>query len=138
MVVLRSGAAEQDDVRLLGEGAATDDIHTGHIGGDIAAVDQKAPCARIVRPDVVGGQRRRGDHLVGPDVHPGRRQRTGDLRPGHCRGVGQVRAGDPLIVEKSHCLGGPRDGLPRGHQHTVDVEEHSADGHVQRLGPPGR
>ena len=73
MVVLRSGAPEQDDVRLLAERAAADEIHTGHIGGDIAAVDQKAPCARIVGPDVVGGQGRRGDHLVGPDVHPGRR-----------------------------------------------------------------
>jgi hypothetical protein len=132
MVVIRAGATEQDHVGLLGVRGVADDVQAGHVSRDVTVVDQKASSTRIVRADVIGGQHGGGDHLIGPDVHPGIRQRRGDLHSGQRRGVGEVGACDPTISEDAQCLDGAGDGTPRRHQHTVDVEHHRADGHVNR------
>ncbi len=134
MVVLRSGTAEQDDVGGLGhridDVAGVDDVDVGHVLADVAAVDQEATRTRIAVPHVFGRQHRGGDHLVGGDVHPRLGEQARDLATGAGRGVGEVGPRNLIVGEHPQRLRGAGDGLPRGHQDAIDVEQHSTDSHA--------
>ena len=134
MVVLRPGTAEQHDVGGVGHRPAAgvdgaDQVDTGHVVGDVAAVNQKALSVRVAVADEVSGQHRGGDHLVGGDIHARVGEQVGDLHAGTRRGVGQVGPRNLVVGQRPQRLPRTRDGLPRGHQHTVDVEEHSTGSH---------
>ena len=66
---------------------------------------------------------------VGGDLNACRTKQFGDLLTGLGGGVGQERPGDLALLERPQGLGRTVDRTPRGHQDTIDVEEHPADCH---------
>ena len=125
VAVLRTRAAEQHHIGGLrrlrpGELARVDDVDAGHVLGDLAAVDQETSRIRVAVADVLRGQHRRGDDLVGAHRHARLGEQVGDLHPGAGGGVGQIRARNLVGGQRPQCLGCTRRSAsmrsPRRHR----------------------